>query len=498
MSNKILCLVSATLTVFLLSIPLHAQTTGGSQQQTSTPDKGPVIKGKAPVNKETLKVSLPKPYETTLSNGLKVIIYENHKLPTFTMRMVILAGGQQDSDTAIGTASAVADLLREGTKTRTSKQIAEEVDKLGASVSASSDLTSQTSEITASGLKGNFDSVLNIFTDLIMNPTFPTDELEKYKARYLNQMRMQRSQPAFLATEMLMKSLYGNHPATRTSVPADHMKSFSRELLEKFHANYYKPNNAILAIVGDVNRTGVIETIEKTFASWKPTEISKTKIAEVIETSPAKISLIDRPNSIQTSIQIGALSITRNDPDYFHLQVMNQILGGGPGTRLYQNLRESKGYTYSVRSFVSSRNYRGVFAVNTEVRQNVTRGAMDELIFELKRIRDEQIPDDEFDNAKRTIVGSWALQLEYPSTVIQNAITSKLYNLPSDYWDTYTQKIAAVTKEDVMRVAKKYIDLNKLQIVAVGEAAKITDALKPFGKIEIFDINGKPVTPATP
>ena len=261
------------------------------------------------------------------------------------------------------------------------------------------------------------------------------------------------------------------------------------------HANY-KPNNAIFAIVGDVKPAEVVAKLEKAFATWKPGDVPKTAIPKVADTGAAKIYLIDRPGSVQTNLVAGLLSIERTDPDYFALEMMNQVLGGGASARLFLNLREDKGYTYGAYSNVSSFKYRGRIQANTEVRTEVTDGSMKELLYEFKRIRDEKTPAEEFERAQRTIVGGWALQLEFPQSVLQNVITSKLYDLPADYWDTYPQKIAAVTPDDVQRVARKYLDLGKLQVVAVGDAKKITDVLKSYGTVETYDAEGKPLKPA--
>ena len=225
--------------------------------------------------------------------------------------------------------------------------------------------------------------------------------------------------------------------------------------------------------------------------------VPKTEIPKVADTGAAKIYLIDRPGSVQTNLLAGTLTIERTDPDYFALEMMNQVVGGGPSARLFMNLREDKGYTYGAYSNVSSFKYRGRFQANTEVRTDVTEGSMKELLYEFKRIGEEKIPADEFERAKRTIIGGWALQLESPASSLQNAITSRLYGLPADYWDTYPQKIAAITTNEVQRVARKYLDLGKLQIVAVGDATKIASLLKQFGKVEIFDTEGKPKAAAT-
>jgi predicted Zn-dependent peptidase len=453
--------------------------------------KGAVIKGKAPVNPEVLKVKLPKPTETRLSNGLQVLVLEDHELPTFSMQMVILSGGLADPDDRRGVAQYTAALLREGTRTRTSKQIAEQVDQLGASLSAGAGLTSLTSSVSASGLVENFDQIMGLFADVILNPSFPADEFDKYRTRQLAQLRLNRSQPSFLASEMFAKVIYGSHPASRLALKAEEHSRLTPETLRQFHATHYRPNHAIFAIVGDVKPAEVVAKLEQTFGSWPRGEVPPATIPKVSETGPRKIYLIDRPDSVQTNLVLGNLAIERTDPDYFALQAMNQVLGGGASARLFLNLREEKGYTYGAYSGVSSFKYRGAFRASTEVRTEVTKGSMDELLSELKRIREERVPADELDRAKRTIIGGFALQLEFPQSVLQDVLTQKLYGLPADYWDTYPQKIAAVPQDELQRIAQKYLDPGRLQIVAVGDAKKIAEALKQYGPVEIYDTEGK-------
>jgi len=486
-----------------LALVLAASVVLAQQPQTM---KGVVIKGKTPVNKEVLKVAMPKAYETALGNGLRVIALENHKLPTFTMQMVILSGGLSDPAGQPGVAQYTATMLREGTKTRSSRQIAEAVESMGAILVSTSGLSGPTSQITAGGLTENFDQIMELFADVILNPSFPADDLNKLKTRAAAQLRAQRSQPGFLANEMFLKTMYGAHPAGRAALTPAQIQGITPETLKQFHAAHYKPNNAIFAIVGDVNPAEVVAKLEKIFggqqggvqhgsqhSSWTRGDVPRPDLPKVNEPGQSKIYLIDRPGSEQTNLILGNLAIERNDPDYYALDVMNQILGGGASARLFLNLREDKGYTYGAYSGFSAANYRGVFRANTEVQTKVTKGSMDELIYEFKRIRDEKTPDDEFDRAKRTIVGGFAMRLESPQSLLSNIMTQKIYNLPADYWDAYPQKIAAVTADDVQRVARKYLDLAKLQIVAVGDAKQIADMLKQFGGVELYDTEGKPL-----
>jgi zinc protease len=484
----------------IMTLILAASVAMAQQPQTL---KGVVIKGKTPVSKEVLKFAMPKAYETELSNGLRVIALENHKLPTFAMQMFVMSGGLSDPADQTGAALYTASMLREGTKTRSSRQIAEAVESLGATLSASSGLSSPFSSITAGGLTENFDQIMELFADVILNPSFPAEDLNKLKTRAAAQLRAQRSQPGFLANEMFYKTLYGTHPASRIALTPAQIQGITPEMLKQFHAANYKPNNAIFAIVGDINPAEIVAKLEKTFGTqnggtqnggtWTRGDVPRIELPKVNEPGLSKIFLVDRPGSEQTSLILGNLSIERNDPDYYALDVMNQILGGGASARLFLNLREDKGYTYGAYSGFSAARYRGVFRANTEVQTKVTKGSMDELIYEFKRIRDEKTPDDEFDRAKRTIVGGFAMQLESPQSLLANIITQKIYNLPADYWDTYPQKISAVTADDVQRVARKYLDLAKLQIIAVGDAKQITDVMKQFGGVELYDTEGKPL-----
>jgi predicted Zn-dependent peptidase len=493
-------MLTLTLLVTLVSATALAQGGGGLQPQTGGPAsqgvKGAVVKGRAPVSKELLKVKLPKAEETTLPNGLRVILLRSTKIPTFTMQLVILSGGLSDPADYHGLASFTATLLREGTPTRKSKDIAEQTDTLGTTLAANAGLSSLTSTVTAAGLVETLDQTFDIFADVVRNPTFPKDEVDKYKARTLAQQPFLRSNPQFLVQEQFSRAIYGDHPAALVVPPVASIKQLSTADLVRFHATYYRPNNAILAVVGEVTMKELLPKIKRAFGDWKKADVPATNIPAVPKPANARIFLIDRPGSVQTVLQLGSLSIERTDPDYFAVLMANRILGGGPAARLFLNLREDKGYTYGAYSNFGSSKYRGIWASSSEVRTDVTDGAMHEFMYELKRLRDEKVPQDELESAKRSIIGGFALSLEQPQALLQNIITQKLYNLPADYWDTYPQQISAITAADVQRAAQTYIDLEHLQIVAVGDASKTRDAMAKYGSVQVYDTDGKPVATA--
>jgi zinc protease len=486
-------LVALMLIALASSLALGQGGAPAGQQTQST--KGAVVKGKAPVNKEVLKVKLPRAQEATLPNGLRVVLLEAHKVPTFNMQMVVLSGGLSDKPDYRGLASFTASLLREGTTKRSSKDIAEQVDALGATLTASSGLSTMTSGVTTSGLVENLDQTLELFADVIRNPTYPQAEVDKYKTRILAQQQFQRSIPQFLAQEQFQRAIYGtSHPAALIVPPAESIKKLTSKDLSEFHSTYYRPNNAILAIVGDVTMKDIMPKLEKAFGDWQKADVPAFTIPAAPAQGEAKIYLIDRPGSVQTVLQLGTLGIERTSPDYFSVLLANRVLGGGPSGRLFLNLREDKGYTYGAYSGFGGSKFRGTWDASSEVRTDVTEGAMKEFMYELNRLRNEPVPAEELDNAKRAIVGSFALSLEQPATLLQNIITQKLYNLPADYWDAYPQHVAAITAADVQNAAKKYLDLGHLQVVAVGDAAKAREILAKYGKVEVYDADGKPVT----
>ena len=483
--------LAALMLLALVSSMSFAQGGMASQSQGST--KGAVIKGKAPVNKDVLRVKLPKAEEATLPNGLRLVLLNANKVPTFTMQMVILSGGLADQADYHGLASFVAALLREGTTKRSSKEIAEQADALGTTISSTSGLSSLTSTVTASGLVENLDQTLDIFADVIRNPSFPQVEVDKYKTRTLAQVQFQRSIPQFLAAEQFQKAIYGSHPGALIIPPADSLKKLSSKDLAQFHSTYYRPNNAFLAVVGDVTMKELMPKLQKAFGDWQKADVPTINIPPAPAQSASMIALIDRPGSVQTVLQLGTLGIERTSPDYFAVLLADRVLGGGPSGRLFMNLREDKGYTYGAYSNFGGSKFRGTWISSSEVRTEVTEGAMKEFKYELTRLRTDKVPAEELENAKRAIIGSFALSLEQPQALLQNVITQKIYNLPADYWDTYPQHVSAITPDDVQRVAQKYIDMDHLQVVAVGDASKTRDVLAKYGTVRVFDADGKPI-----
>lgn len=489
MKRRRLTLLAALVTVSLYPLAL-AQGPGGGK---GTSLKAVQRLNRAPVNKEILRVRLPRPSERKLPNGLTVMVLEQHKLPTVTFTLWIKTGALADPQDLPGLAKFTADMLREGTTHRTSAQLAVDVDDIGATLASSANFGSSISTVSASGLVEKVDRLLELMGDVVLNPTFPGEELEKYKTRQLAELEQERSSPRFLSHEKFYQVLYGRFPASEASATPDSVKRATVEHLKQFHDRYYAPNNALFGVVGDVKLEQIVPLIKKYFGEWKTRPVSQPNLGTVPPPGPSKIYLVDRPNSVQTNIVAGDFALRRADPDFIALTVMNRVLGGGPSARLFLNLREEKGYTYGAYSSFTSDIYRGAWTASTEVRNNVTDGSMRELMAEFKRIRDEKVPEGELDDARRSIVASFALSLERPAALLDSWLTVKYYNLPEDYWDRYPEEVAKVNQDVVQRAAKKYVDLGHLQIVCVGDGKQIKQVLEKYGPVEVYDTEGKPV-----
>jgi zinc protease len=470
--------------------------TGWSQGEPAHDKSLPTSKverlNRAPVSKDILKVKLPRPFETVLPNGINLMILEDHRFPLVTVQFDIDgAGPMYEPAGAPGLAGATARLLAEGTKTRTSKQIAEQVDSLGASLSASAGFGSGSAVVAASGLSDTFEQWFALAADVLLHPSFPADELAQYQARAKSALLQQRSQPNFLANQTMSRALYGTYPAAVVSATPESLDSLTPAMLADWHEQHYAPQNTILAISGDVHAETLVPKLRQWLAEWQRTKMNVKFPPGPPPASKEKIFLVDRPGSVQTTLLMGNLAIDRTNPDYPALVVLNDVLGGGSASRLFLNLREEKGYTYGVYSNVIARKYAGPWTAGGDLRTEVTDGAMTEFLRELNRIRDEKVPDEELDAARRSVVARFALSLESPQQLIGYAITRKAYNFPSDYWDKYPAQIAAIKADDIQRVAKKYINPATMQVVAVGDASKIKPVLEKYGPVEIVDGSGK-------
>jgi predicted Zn-dependent peptidase len=482
-----LCPLLSALTVALLVVQIPA-----GAQAPAAPAAQP-FKRKAPVSDEVIKVKLPRAQETQLSNGAYLMVLEDHRVPSVQFEIIMIgAGGYYDPPDMPGLADTTASLMDEGTTTKSSEQIAQSLDTMAASVSVSANEGSQIATVTGSALTDQFDAVLALASDILLNPSFPEKELALYKSRTRAGLEEQRSDPDFLRQERYSKAVYGDHPASSVGVTRESLEKMTRDTLVGFHKSNYVPDHAIIGVSGDITLAEARTKFEAALKGWTRSGKPLPGVTDPADHGPMKISLVNRAGSVQTAFMLGELAINRTDSDYDAMIVLNQILGGSNG-RLYRELRERKGYTYGVYSFARSLRYRGDWRAQMDVRTDVTEASLRDMLAEINKIRDESVPAEEFKDAQRSLIASFALSLESPAGLLNMYIVRQLYKFPVDYWDTYPDRIAAVTPAQVQAVARKYLDPKRLQIVAVGDADKIAQGLKSFGPLDVFDDEGKPV-----
>jgi zinc protease len=486
--------VSSTVLLAFAAAAAAGPTLGFGQESLTVPPTKVERKNRAPVSTETLRVRLPKPTETKLGNGLEVLILEDHRLPNVLIRLHLRRAGALFEPPALsGLASATAQMLREGTATRTSREIAEELDRLGAVVETTANFGSVETVFSAWGLSENFDAWFSVATDLVLRPSFPAAELKRFKEQVRVQLRQQRAGTRFLANERFNRAVFVNHPAAVVSPTAESIDALTPELLAKWHRERYSPAESILAIAGDVDPADLVPKLERWFAGWKTPATAQAMPPNPVAIESRRIYLVDRPNSVQTTLTIGNIALDRRSKDFVPMVVMNNLLGGGPAGRLFLNLREEKGYTYGAYSSFAALEYPGAWNASADVRTEVTEGALTELLHEIRRIRDSDVTAAELAATKRSVIARFAIALEQPARLLDYALTRKFYDLPEDYWDRYPDEIAATSAADIRRVARKYLNPEAVQIVAVGDGRKIKPVLEKFGTVEVYDGAGKAV-----
>lgn len=435
-------------------------------------------------------LNLPPAEETRLPNGLRVVFLENRRLPFVTYRLAFRTGAAHDPPGLPGLTDILTVMLNEGTETRTSRRIADDVARIGATLGsgASSDNTT----VAASALSQFNDEILELMADITLRPSFPEDELELTKQNALQNLIAQRGQPSFLANERLARVLYGEHPYSSVSATPESIAAMSRDDLIRFHRRRFIPNNAVLIAGGDIRRADALARIEELFGAWQPGELPSSEYPTPPVRHGRAIYLVDRPGSAQSNIIIANSSITRTDPDYFSLLVMNTVLGANASSRIFMNLREDKGYTYGAYTSLDARRGGGSFRATAEVRTPVTGESLKEFFYELERIREELVTEKELLDAQNYLTGIFPIRLETLDGLIDQLIQIKMHELPDDYLQTYRERVSAVTREEVQRVARRCVTPERAAIIIVGDADAVMDEIKGYAEeIEIYDSAGK-------
>ena len=435
-------------------------------------------------------IKLPTTSEVMLPNGLLVVVVEDHRLPLVSYRLALRSGDAHDPADLPGLIDMLTGLLTEGTESRTSREIADEVARLGATLQAGAN--SDYTTVAASSLTTFSDEILEMLADVTLHPVFPENEVDLTRQNTKESLKQQRAQPSFLATEMVAKVMFGNHPYSVTAPTPESIDRTTRERLIEFHRSSFVANNAVMLVAGDIKQDALLKRIEELFGKWGQGAVAGNDFPPPPQRSSRAAYVIDRPGSAQANIVIANEGITRTSPDYFPMLVMHTVLGANASSRLFMNLREEKGYTYGAYSRLDARRTAGTFRATAEVRTPVTGDSLKEFFYELGRIRKEPVTEKELADAKSYLTGVFPIRLETQEGLIDQLVQIKMFGLPDDYLETYRNKIQAVTREQIQEVANKYVTPDKAAIVIVGDAANLSEQIKPYAEdIEYYHTSGK-------
>jgi zinc protease len=430
-------------------------------------------------------------YESfTLKNGLKVFVVTNRKLPRVAYSLVLDYDPILEKEAA-GYVSVAGDMLRTGTTTRTKDQLDEEIDFIGASLATSA------GGMYGSSLKKHQDKLLTLMADVLMNPAFKQEELDKLKTQMKSGLASQKDNPDAIANRVRKAIVYGNNHPYGENTTEETVDNITLEKVREFYTTYYRPNVGYLAVVGDITLAEARKLVTQHFSGWQRGEVPSVNWENPKLPARTKIVMVDRPASVQSVVNVThPIVLKPGDQDVIPATIANDILGGA-GARLYNNLREQRGLTYGAYSRLQSNKLVGSFNAFANVRNEVTDSAVVEFMHELRRIRTEAVPQDELQKTKNSITGSFARSLESPETIASFAINTARYKLPADYYANYLKRVAAVTPEQVQQVAQKYINPEQAYVMVVGKASEVAPRLKQFGEVEFVDSYGKPATQAT-
>ncbi|MCS7042249.1 MAG: insulinase family protein [Bryobacteraceae bacterium] len=432
----------------------------------------------------------PRPYEfpraasRTLANGLRVFVVEDRRLPLVAASMQLLAGHAYAPPEKAGLAMMTAGLLREGTKTRSSQEIARAVDGAGGRLEANAG--NDVATVSMTFLKSSADVGFELMADIVMNPAFAEEEIERQRQQALSGLQVQYASAQYLAGAAAARNILGTHPyAWPGDGTPDTVAALRREDLVSFYERWYAPNRAWLVIAGDLSAEEGFAQAEKWFGGWKKQGPADEPLPGAPEPQ-ARVLVIDMPTENQTQIAVGQPGVPRNHPDYIALQIGNQIFGGSFNSRLNMKLRANEGLTYGASSYFEPSRFAGIFEASTFTRTEKTADAIRMLVELLKEFRENPATDEEFAEAKAFLSGSFAIATETAASVASRVLTAEVHGLGSGYWQKYRERLERTTRAEVEQAVRRFLRPEQLSITAVGNAKEFAKALEAFGPVRVI------------
>jgi len=466
-----------SLIAVVVAFSLTAQTT---IDQSTAPSPGPA------------RVPTIASYESfELKNGLKVFVVEDHKLPRISMSLILDRDPIVEGEKA-GYVAIAGDLLGSGTTTRTKAQLDEEVDFMGARFSTSA------SSMNVGGLSKYTDDLVEIMSDVLLNPSFETEEFEKLKSQMTSGLKANADDPDAIAGNLRGATLYGlEHPYGEVMTEST-VEAVTLEDCKNYFSSYFRPNIAYMVVIGDITVKDAKKKLSKALKGWKASDVPSHDYEKTSVPSAGRVVMVDKPSAVQSVVWLGnVIDLPQGHPDIEPLRIANQILGGGMSGRLFTNLREDKAFTYGAYSSFGIDELNSTFGASAKVRNEVTDSAIVEFLMEIGRMRTESVTEEDLIAAKASLSGAFGRSLESTSSAANFALNIARYGLPSDYYNNYLARLEAVTAEDVMRVSNQYMKTDNLTISVVGKAQDVAAGLAAFGEVEYYDAEGMPTDAPT-
>lgn len=443
-------------------------------------------RSKYPIPAPAPQINIAEPATFTLPNGLKVFVVENHKLPRVSYSLVLDRDQILFGDKA-GLTSLFGPVLMGGTKSMSKDELDHAIDQIGASISVTS------TSASASGLKKHNEKILALFSDVLFNSAFSTAELDKTKKQMISALTANQDDPEAIIAVLSNATVYGKDHPYGESETVTTVGNVTVEDLRDYYNTYFRPNIGYLAIVGDITVAEARTLVNKYFANWERKDVPKHTWHVPTNPKGVKVNIVNRPTAKQSAMELNyVVDLPPNSPDYIGVQAISRIFGGSSSSRLFQNLRETKSYTYGAYGGISAGRIIGSFSASAKVGTDVTEGAAQEFLYEIDRMSKGTITQEELDLAKAMLAGSFGRSLEQPSTIANFAINAELYKYPKDYYKNYLKNLDALTLDQVNALAKKYFSAENLHINVVGNADGFADKLARFGEIRYFTVEGDP------
>ncbi len=434
-------------------------------------------------------VRYPEVKQERLPNGLTVMALTERKLPRVSVRLAIPGGRVRNPADSLAALQVGMDLIFEGTRHRTSSELAEALDRFA--IQTDTNVYLESSRFFVSVLDSYLEEAFQILSEVLLEPSYDPQEFEKLKVRWMSFLISERAQPSFLAAERTLSALFTGHPYSRVSTPVEHVQDLRRDALRSVLERRLVPNHACLLLAGRIELEEAVAVAARHFSAWAPAPNDAPALPEVDELKAGSVLLVHRPHSVQSRFEVAGPGPARSSPEFLRLRLANQVLGGGASSRLFLNLREDKGYTYGAYSLLRGYTRSGFYSAAADVRSEAVPDAIDQTLKELRRMRDREPDSAEIELARAELIGDFVRRMETATSTGGLEIDRRLNQLPADYYRHYIPALQRMSPGAILEVSRRYFDPERIVITVVGDADQLLGPLASLGKVTVYDTSGR-------